>query len=77
MTLMDAIKRAHAAKTRGGPDVRTGLVLAAVLPSAEELGDTARRVDPSLSPGEALEFGFQAREAALEVMEDLLTDEDA
>lgn len=65
-TLMDAIRRAHAAKTRGGPNGPDGLAIAAMLPSVEELADRVAERDPGLSPADALGEGAAAREAALE-----------
>lgn len=41
---------------------------------AEELADRLMWHDRTLTEAEALEEGAQAREVALEVMEDLLTD---
>lgn len=73
MTLLDQIRRAHEAKKRGGPDGPTGLALAALLPSAEEIADRLLEGDRDLTHAEALEEGFAAREAALEVMQELLT----
>ena len=64
------------AKMRGGPDGPTGLMIAAALPSCEGLADRFRRHDPTLTEAEALEEDAAAREAALDVLEKVLTEED-
>lgn len=74
MSLMAAIRRAHAAKLRGGPDGKDGLMIAALLPSVEELADKVMDLDSEATEAEALEFAHHAREAALEVLEAILTD---
>ncbi|MDQ3316341.1 MAG: hypothetical protein M3522_03290 [Actinomycetota bacterium] len=66
-TLMDQIKRAQAAKD--------GLLLAALLPSAEELADRVMTIDPEASEAEALAFGAHAREATLEVLREHLLED--
>ena len=73
MTLLNQIRRAHAAKLRGGPDGPTGLVIAALLPTVEELADKVMDIDPEATEAEAQEFAHHAREAALEVLERELT----
>ena len=65
MTLMDQIRRAQAAKDE--------LLIAALLPTVEELADKTMEIDPEATEAEALEFGAHAREAALEVLEQHLT----
>lgn len=73
MTLLEQIRRAADAKRPGGLGLRDRLALSAALPAAEELADRFRRHDPSLTEAAALEEGAAAREAALDVLEAVLT----
>lgn len=72
MSLLDDIARARAAMRSGGPDEPTGLALAAMLPSVEELADKIMVLDPDMDEAEALELGLVAREAALNALEEVL-----
>lgn len=63
--LLEQIGRAQAAKD--------GLLIAALLPSVEEIADKVREIDPGATEAEALEFGWHARKATLEVVEGLMT----
>ena len=74
MTLLDQIRRAADAKRPGGLGLRGRLALSTALPSTEELADKVREIDPEATEAEALEFAHHAREAALNVLEMLLTD---
>jgi hypothetical protein len=73
VTLLEQIRRAHAAKMCGGPDGRDGLTLAACLPSVEEIADRLMEGDGDLTHAEALEEAYEARTAALEALEAVLT----
>jgi len=56
-----------------GPD---GVEFAAAMSSAEELGDTVRRIVPDLTEAEALEAGVEVRRIAMDVVIEALAADD-
>lgn len=74
---MGAIRRATEAKRRGGPDGPTGLAIAAMLPSVEELGDRLQRMageaGEEMGEAEALAVAHEVRQTMLDTLEKALT----
>lgn len=73
MSLMTAIRRAHAGELRGGPDGPAGLAMAARLPATEEIVDRIMELDLDTDEATALEMGALVCETMLDVLEEELT----
>jgi hypothetical protein len=72
--LMAAIRRAQAAKRRGGPDGPTGLAIAARLPAVREIANRIVELDPGTDEATALEIGALVRGIMLDALEEELTE---
>ena len=72
---MKDLGRAYEVHLRGGPDGPTGLLLAAHLPSVEEIADTILSRGLEDNEADALEAASELREGFLETLARLLAGE--